>query len=139
MTAITYAVTDLEHPVTKYIQYLSMLTASIASVCPRYTINYTSFRNSINGVIPNVIIFNFILDPDDQDIEVNVKINMLSKTADILYDHDTTTTVFVADDDVTNIFEHLKLQFQDAVIGNYLVCNVTEKQRRELDKVVKTF
>jgi len=139
MTAIIYAVTDIEHPVTKYIRYLSMLTAGITTVCPRYTINYTSFRNSINGVIPNVIIFNFILDPDDQDIEVNIQIDMLTKTAEILYDHDTTTAVFITDDDVSVIFEHINLKFRDSVIGDYVVCSITEKQRKKLDKLVRSF
>ena len=139
MTAIAYPVTHPEHPVTKYIQYLNLLTAGITTVCQQYTINYTSFRNSINNVIPNTVIFNFILDPDGRDVEVNVKIDLTSHIAEVLYDHDTTTAVFITDDDVSTIFHLLKTLFRDGVVGDYVVLNVTKKQQDQLDKLISSF
>lgn len=139
MTAITHKVTDMQHPITKYIHYLWMLTAGITTVCQRYTVNHTSYKHSINGVIPNIVMYNFILDPDDRDVEVNIKIDLTTHVADVLYDHDTTTSVFVNDDDLSGIFQHLNNMFQDPTIGNFTVCGVTQKQREKLEKLVLSF
>jgi len=139
MTAILNEVTHMEHPTIKYIKYLTWLTAGITTVCPRYIINYTSFKRSITNIIPNTIVFNFSIDPDDQDIEINVQINLDTGVADILYDNDTTIAVFITGDDISVIFEHINLKFRDAVIGNYIVYNITNQQRKKLDKFVSKF
>lgn len=136
-TAIIFSITDMQHPVTKYMHYLNALTLGISTVCPRYTINHSSFKNSINSVIPNDIVFNFILDPDDRDIEVNVRIH--TNCAEITYDHDMVTSVYITDDDVSPIFDFVSSQFDEPIVGDFVVRGVTDKQRIELEKLVNTF